>query len=189
MSEYLSWYQQGELLNRLHRFFIHRLLRKASVPIYISCTMPVPKQNFTANLECQLPSDATQSVPRCSQHYWQNTTIKAILERTLTNQPKPNLSNSRETGPLNKTKGSSRAVQIVYWLHWIETRAVQPMATCRQSPYLDTLAIDIVTSFLLWHMMPMALVALAAPVLIMTSFATELPCSPLRTYVHTSYRV
>jgi len=49
------------------------------------------------------------------------------------------------------------------------TRALQPVATCRQSPYLYKPAIVIMTSFA-----SLAPVVLAAPVLIMTSFATEL---------------
>ena len=53
---------------------------------------------------------------------------------------------------------------------------MQPVATCRQSPYLHKPAIVIVTSFSWWRRSP---TALAAPVLIMTSlivtsFATEL---------------
>ena len=48
-----------------------------------------------------------------------------------------------------------------------ETRTVQPVTTCRQSPYLRKPAIVIVTSFSLWRL---ALAALAAPVLVMTSF-------------------
>jgi len=65
---------------------------------------------------------------------------------------------------------------------------VQPVATCRQSPYLQKPAIVIVTSFSLWHLAPTALTApghimtsfswrrlaptaLAAPVLILTSFS------------------
>ena len=50
----------------------------------------------------------------------------------------------------------------------INTRAVQPVATCRQSPYLHKPAIVVVTSFSLWRLAP---TALAAPVLIMTSFS------------------
>jgi len=48
------------------------------------------------------------------------------------------------------------------------TRAVQPVATCRQSPYLHKPAIAIVTSFSIWRLAPTALVA---PVLIMMSFS------------------
>jgi len=42
----------------------------------------------------------------------------------------------------------------------------QPVATCRQSPYLHKPATVIVTSFSLWRLAPMALAALVAPVLI-----------------------
>ena len=52
----------------------------------------------------------------------------------------------------------------------IITRAVQPVATCRQSPYLQQPAIVIVTSFS-WRLPPIALAALAAPIPIMTSFS------------------
>jgi len=51
------------------------------------------------------------------------------------------------------------------------TRAVQPVATCRQSPYLHKPAIVIVTSFSLWRLAPTALAVLAAPVLIMMSIS------------------
>ena len=72
------------------------------------------------------------------------------------------------------------------------SRAVQPVATCRQSPYLHKPAIVIVASFSLWRL---ALAALAAPVLIITSFSLwrhsllSWPRPPLRTYVRTPYRV
>jgi len=56
---------------------------------------------------------------------------------------------------------------------------VQPVATCRQSPYLHKPAIVIVTSFSLWRLAP---TALATPVLIMTSFSLWRH-SPLRAYV------
>jgi len=46
----------------------------------------------------------------------------------------------------------------------IHTKVVQPVATCRQSPYLHKPAIVIVTSFSLW-----CLVTLAAPILITLS--------------------
>jgi len=62
-------------------------------------------------------------------------------------------------------------------LHY--TKAVQPVATCRQSPYLHKPAIVIVTSFSLWRLAP---TALATPVLIMTSFSLWRH-SPLRAYV------
>jgi len=67
------------------------------------------------------------------------------------------------------------------------TRAVQPVATCHQSPYLHKPAIVIVTSFSLSRLAP---TALAAPVLIMTSFSLwrhsllSWPRPPLRTYGH-----
>jgi len=57
---------------------------------------------------------------------------------------------------------------IIYHVS-IQTSAVQPVATCRQSPYLHKPATVIVTSFSLWRLAP---TALAAPVVIMTSFAT-----------------
>jgi len=66
------------------------------------------------------------------------------------------------------------------------TRAVQPVATCRQSPHLHKPAIVIVTSFLLWCLTP---TALPAPILIMTSFSLRhhsllsWPRPPLQTYV------
>jgi len=50
----------------------------------------------------------------------------------------------------------------------IYARAVQPVATCRHSPYLHKPAVVILTSFSLWRL------ALAAPILITTLFATEL---------------
>jgi len=62
-----------------------------------------------------------------------------------------------------------------------QTGAVQPVATCRQSPYLHKPAIVIVTS----------LAALAAPVLVMTSFSLwhhsllSWPRPLLRTYIRT----
>jgi len=62
------------------------------------------------------------------------------------------------------------------------TRAVQPVATCHQSPYLHKPAIVIVTLF--------SLRRFAAPVLIMTSFSLwrhsllSWPHPPLRTYKH-----
>ena len=65
---------------------------------------------------------------------------------------------------------------------------MQPVATCRQSPYLHKPAIVIVTSFSLWRL---ARTALAAPLLIMTSFSLwrhsllSWPRPPLRTYVRT----
>jgi len=71
------------------------------------------------------------------------------------------------------------------------TRAVQPVATCRQSPYLHKPAIVIVTSLSLWRLAPMALAVLAAPVLIMMSFSLwrhsllSWPRPPLRTYERT----
>jgi len=48
----------------------------------------------------------------------------------------------------------------------MHTTAVQPVATCRQSPYLNKPAIVIVTPFSLWRLAPTELAALAAPVLI-----------------------
>jgi len=66
---------------------------------------------------------------------------------------------------------------------------MQPVATCRQSPYLHKPAIVIVTSFSLWRLAP---TALAAPgshydvILIVTSLATE--CYTV-TDVRTPYRV
>jgi len=73
------------------------------------------------------------------------------------------------------------------------TRAVQPVATCRQSPYLHkpAIVIVIVTLFSLWRLAP---AALAAPVLIMTSFSLwrhsllSWPCPALRTYERTYVR-
>jgi len=68
----------------------------------------------------------------------------------------------------------------------VVTRAAQPVATCRQSPYLHKPAIVIVTSFLLWRLAP---TALAVTVLIMTSFSLwrhsllSWPRPPLRTNV------
>jgi len=50
----------------------------------------------------------------------------------------------------------------------INTKAVQPVITCHQSPYLHKPSFVIVTSFSLWHLAPTALATLAAPVLIMT---------------------
>jgi len=72
------------------------------------------------------------------------------------------------------------------------TRAVQPVATCRQSPYLHKPAIVIVTSFSLWHLAPKAL---AAPLLCITSFSLwrhsllSWPRPRLRTTVRTPCRV
>ena len=40
---------------------------------------------------------------------------------------------------------------------------MQPVVTCRQSPYLHKPAVVIVTSFSLWRLAPTALLALAAP--------------------------
>jgi len=62
---------------------------------------------------------------------------------------------------------------------------VQPVAACRQSPYLHKPATVIVTSFSLWRLAP---TALTAPVLTMTSFSLwrhsllSWPRPPLRTY-------
>jgi len=72
--------------------------------------------------------------------------------------------------------------------HSIRTtcRALQPVATCRQSLYLHKPAIVIVTSFSWWCLAP---TALAAPIPIMTSFSfwrhslLSWPRPPLRTYV------
>jgi len=75
------------------------------------------------------------------------------------------------------------------------TREVQPVATCRQSPYLHKPPIVIVTLFSLWRLAPTALAALAAPVLINTSFSLwrhsilSWPRPPLRMYVRTPYRI
>ena len=41
--------------------------------------------------------------------------------------------------------------EVLCFLYTIETRAVQPVAICRQSPYLHKPAIVIVTSFSLWR--------------------------------------
>ena len=68
------------------------------------------------------------------------------------------------------------------------TTAVQPEATCRQSPYLLKPSTVIVTSFSLWRLAP---TTLAAPVFIMTTFSLwhhsrlSWPRPPLRTYEHT----
>jgi len=43
------------------------------------------------------------------------------------------------------------------------TRAVQPVATCRQSPYLHKPALVIVTSFSLWRLAPIAALASSFP--------------------------
>ena len=51
---------------------------------------------------------------------------------------------------------------------WFCTRAVQPVATCCQSPYLHKPSIIIMTLFSLWRLAP---TALAAPVLIIASFS------------------
>ena len=64
---------------------------------------------------------------------------------------------------------------------------MQPVATCLQSPYLRP-SVIIVTSFSLWRRAPTALSALAAPILIMTSFATEL-ATPTVTDVRTLPRL
>ena len=40
-------------------------------------------------------------------------------------------------------------ITIVIRLQFINTRAMQPVATCRQSPYLHKLAIVIVTSLIM----------------------------------------
>jgi len=77
---------------------------------------------------------------------------------------------------------------FAFWV-FSSTRAVQPVATCRQSPYLHKPAIVIVTLFSLWRLAP---TALAAPVLIMTSFSLcrhSLLGVRVRTYVRTPYRV
>jgi len=63
-----------------------------------------------------------------------------------------------------------------------------------ESPYLHKPAIVVVIPFSLWHLAPTALVVLAAPFLIMTSFSLWVlwhhsllswPRPPLRTYVWT----
>jgi len=67
------------------------------------------------------------------------------------------------------------------------TRAVQPVAICRQSPYLHKPPVVIVTPFSLWRLAP---TALAAPVLTMTSLSLwrhsllSWPRPPLRTYTY-----
>jgi len=76
---------------------------------------------------------------------------------------------------------SLHCLHIRHTAHFKQTRAVQPTATCRQSPYIQPATIT-VTSFSLWR-------ALAAPVLIMTSFSLwrhsllSWPHPTLRTYV------
>ena len=60
---------------------------------------------------------------------------------------------------------------LLFGENLILTRAVQPVATCRQSPYLRKPAIVIVTSFSLWRLAPTALAALTALIPIMTSLS------------------
>jgi len=74
--------------------------------------------------------------------------------------------------------------------YYIITTAVQPVATCPQSPYLHKPATVIVTSFSLWHLARGA----RSPhshydvILIVTSFTTEL-VTPTVADVRTPYRV
>ena len=70
---------------------------------------------------------------------------------------------------------------------------MQPVATCRQSPYLHKPAIVIVTSFSLWRLAPIRrsqppVLIMSDVILIVTSFATEL-ATPTVTDVRTPYRV
>jgi len=81
----------------------------------------------------------------------------------------------------------------------VKTRALQPVATCRQSPYLDKPAIVVVTSFS--YITPTALATREPAILIMTSFSMwrhsllSWPRPALRkyvtyvTYVRTRYDV
>jgi len=61
-------------------------------------------------------------------------------------------------------------------MYLTNTRALQPVATCRQSPYLHKPAIIIVTSFSLWRY---SLMSWQRPAL----------WTNVRTYVRTPYRV
>jgi len=70
-------------------------------------------------------------------------------------------------------------------------RCMQPVATCRQSPYLHKPAVVTVTSLSLWRLAP---TTLAAPVHVMSSFSMwrhsllSWPRPPSRTYVRCHHR-
>jgi len=78
--------------------------------------------------------------------------------------------------------GSKSILLSIFICLFIYIRAVQPVATCRQSPYLHKPAIFIVMSLSLWRLMPTAYGArcIRSPhsrydvILIVTSFTTEL---------------
>jgi len=91
------------------------------------------------------------------QHFVQKSSRLVHVRRR---HSKPRVGSFRDT-----VCGSNSSTSLKH------TRAVQPVATCRQSSYLHKPAIVIVTSPSSRRLAPTALAALAAPVLIMTSFS------------------
>jgi len=69
----------------------------------------------------------------------------------------------RQTDKYGEYITPPKVAEVIILRNVITTRAVQPVATCRQSPYLHKPVIVIGTSFSLWRLAHTALAALTAP--------------------------